>query len=141
MQAGRPRSVLLVEDEDLVALAAEEALQDHGFRVCGTAATEGAALELAARHAPDFAVVDLHLGQGGSGLKVGRALAAVGVQVLYATGHGLAWRQEMEDTGARGCLTKPYQPDEVPRALEALGRLQDGGAPRHLPREMHLFVD
>ncbi|NKE47412.1 response regulator [Roseomonas frigidaquae] len=141
MPPNRSRSVLLVEDEGLVALAAEEALQDEGFRVCGTAATEAAALRLAAEHAPDFAVVDLDLGQGGSGLKVGRALAAGGVQVLYATGHGPAWRQEMEDTGARACLSKPYAPGDVPQALEALARLRLGDAPRRLPREMHLFVD
>ena len=138
------RSVLLVEDDALIALAADEALQESGFLVCGSVATEAAALRLAAEHSPDFAVVDLDLGRGGSGLKVGRVLAAKGVRVLYATGHGTAWRQEMEDSGARGCLAKPYQPEEVPmalEALEALERLQDGGLPPELPPEMHLFVD
>ncbi|MBU8537725.1 response regulator [Falsiroseomonas tokyonensis] len=141
MPENRTRSVLVVEDEDLVAMATGEALEGHGFHVCGTAATEAAALRLAAECDPDFAVVDLQLAGGGSGLRVGRALAAEGVQVLYATGHGPAWRQEMEDTGARGCIAKPYDPGDVPRALEALDRLQLGAAPRRLPPEMHLFVD
>ncbi|WP_439595255.1 response regulator [Falsiroseomonas sp.] len=135
------RRVLVVEDEDLVAMATGEALEDHGFHVCGTAATEAAALSLAAECDPDFAVVDLQLAGGGSGLKVGRALAAEGVQVLYATGHGPAWRQEMEDTGARGCIAKPYDFRDVARALEALDRLQLGTAPPPLPPDVHLFVD
>lgn len=142
MSASQPRSVLVVEDETLVAMAAEDALRDEGFHVCGTAATEAAALRLAAEHAPDFAVVDLDLGRGGSGLTVGRALAADGVQVLYATGNAPSWRQEMEDSGARACLAKPFAPAALPRALAVLEDLhRPGAAPRPLPPELHLFVD
>jgi CheY-like chemotaxis protein len=135
------RKVLVVEDEDIIAMAAGEALSRSGFDVCGTADSEATALQLAAQHDPDFAVVDLHLGGVQSGLRIGRTLAARGVAVLYATGYGSTYRQEMEDTGARGCLTKPYEPAEVPAALQVLERLRAGEAVRRLPPDMHLFVD
>lgn len=141
MPPNSARTVLVVEDEDLIAMAAGEALASSGFRVCGTADSEAAALQLAKQHDPEFAVVDLHLGGVQSGLRIGRALAAKGVAVLYATGYGSTWRQEMEDTGARGCLTKPYEPAEVPAALVVLERLRAGQAARRLPPDLHLFVD
>jgi DNA-binding response OmpR family regulator len=135
------RTVLVVEDEDLIAMAAGEALSESGFEVCGTADSEASALLLAAQHDPQFAVVDLHLGGVQSGLRIGRALVAKGVAVLYATGYGSTYRQEMEDSGARGCLTKPYEPAEVPAALHVLERLRAGEAVARLPPDMHLFVD
>ncbi|MGK7866132.1 response regulator [Falsiroseomonas sp. E2-1-a20] len=141
MPSSGARTVLVVEDEDIIAMAAGEALQGSGFRVCGTADSEATALQLAAQHDPEFAVVDLHLGGVQSGLRIGRTLVARGVSVLYATGHGSTWRQEMEDTGARGCLTKPYEPAEVPAALMVLERLRAGETVRRLPPDMHLFVD
>jgi DNA-binding response OmpR family regulator len=141
MSPNGARTVLVVEDEDIIAMAAGEALNHSGFSVCGTADTEATALKLAAQHHPEFAVVDLHLGGVQSGLRIGRTLAARGVAVLYATGYGSTYRQEMEDTGARGCLTKPYEPDEVPAALQVLERLRAGEPVSSLPPDMHLFVD
>ncbi|MGX9963073.1 response regulator [Roseomonas sp. F4] len=135
------RNVLLVEDEGLTAMAAEQALSRAGFAVRGTAEDEAEAMRLAAEQTIDYAVVDLDLGGGGSGLRVGKALAAAGVRVLYATGHGKAWRQEMEDSGGRACLEKPYAADDLPVALEVLERLLRGQKAQELPANMHLFID
>ncbi len=135
-----PRDVLVVEDESLVAMMVADGLERAGYRPCGIAHTEAEALRLAQETQPDFAVVDLRLGEG-SGLNVGRALARRGVTVLYASAFGPSFRQEMEDSGARACLAKPFTDADVPLALDALERLSRGRAPRRVPPGFHLFVD
>jgi DNA-binding response OmpR family regulator len=79
--------VLIVEDEPLIAMMVEEALEEAGYRSGGTTGSEEEALRLATKDPPDFAVLDINLELGGSGLNVGRALAARGVSILYATGY------------------------------------------------------
>ncbi len=136
----RSPAVLVVEDEALIALLIEEALEEAGYRSCGIAASEADALRLAAEHRPDFAVLDINLGPGGSGLVVGRALAARGVRILYASGNCGDYMAEMAETGARACLAKPYWPMDVPRALDVLGRLKGSEAPQGLPEAAQLLV-
>ncbi len=137
----KAQSVLLVEDESLVALVVADALETAGWRLCGTAATEADALRLAAESLPDYAVVDIRLGAGTDGLKVGRALTRRGVTVLYASAYGPGYRQEMEDSGGRACLQKPFAAEDVPLALRALRGLRQGEKPARLPPALHLFVD
>ena len=57
-------SVLIVEDDILIALDVEQSLLEAGFDVCGVATFEAEALELAERLRPDMAVVDISLGPG-----------------------------------------------------------------------------
>lgn len=143
LATGRPAppGVLVVEDEALVAMVVERALEQSGYHVCGVAADQAEALRLAARNPPDFAVVDLMLGDRRDGLGLGRALAQRGVAVLFASAYGLGFRQEMEDAGGRAILAKPYAAEDVPQALAALERLGRGEAPRQVPAGFHLFVD
>ncbi len=49
----KPVSILIVEDEALVASYIEEVLGESGFRVAGVAASGAEALSLAAEHRPD----------------------------------------------------------------------------------------
>ncbi|HEV7266973.1 MAG TPA: response regulator [Falsiroseomonas sp.] len=135
------RTVLLVEDEALSAMAMAETLEQAGFHVSGMACGEAEALQLAAAAPPAFAVVDIKLSQGGNGLNVGRALTQRGVTVLYASAYGPGFRQEMEDSGGRACLQKPFAVTDLPGALEVLERLNRGQPPRAWPPGFHLFVD
>jgi DNA-binding response OmpR family regulator len=137
----RPPGVLVVEDDTLIAMMVEEALEQSGFRLCGSAMSAGEALRLAEADPPDFAVVDIALGPSKAGLEVGMALARRGVAVLYASAYGVGFRQEMEDMGGRACLQKPFAAEDVPRALGVLDRLRRGEAPRRVPTNFHLFVD
>jgi ActR/RegA family two-component response regulator len=135
------RAVLVVEDEAVVAMSVADALERRGWRLCGTAATADEALRLAAERRPAFAVVDIKLAGGGDGLKVGRALTGRGVTVLYASAYGPGYRQEMEDSGGRACLQKPFAAEDVARALGVLEHLGQGERPPGVPPGFHLFVD
>lgn len=77
---------LLVEDESLVAMLAEDILLDAGCEVV-VAMTLDDALGTAARARFDFAVLDVNLGQGDS-LPVAELLRARSTPYLFATGYG-----------------------------------------------------
>src|SRR5207249_1527819 len=57
----KPVSILIVEDEALVASYIEEVLGESGFRVAGIAASGTEALSLAAENRPALALVDIRL--------------------------------------------------------------------------------
>src|SRR5947209_19336976 len=59
--ASKPTSILIVEDEALVASYIEEVLGESGFRVAGIAASGPEALSLAAEAGPALALVDIRL--------------------------------------------------------------------------------
>lgn len=65
-----PLSILIVEDEALVAMDIEAMVEDSGHRVVGEAASldEVAALDVMLR--PDLVLLDVQLARGSSGLDV-----------------------------------------------------------------------
>jgi light-regulated signal transduction histidine kinase (bacteriophytochrome) len=80
------RTVLLVEDNMIIAMDGEDALRDLGADVL-TAASVGRAREAIALHAVDLAVLDFNLGHESS-LPVADLLAERGIPFLFATGYG-----------------------------------------------------
>ena len=64
------RSVLLVEDDNLVRAALSAGLTHHGFDVTAVGDAR-AAMDAFVTHPPEVAVLDLHLGAGPTGLDLG----------------------------------------------------------------------
>ena len=81
------RRVLVVEDEPLIALALEETLAEHGFRVVASAQTVAVALRHVASVQFDVALLDLAIGAE-SVEPVADRLAAMGLPFVFATGYG-----------------------------------------------------
>lgn len=113
----RGRSVLVVEDESLVAMMTEEILSDFGCDVTvAMRCREG--VSLARQGDFDVAVLDVNLGGGDTSHPIAQELAARGKPFLFATGYGKAGIQpEFAD---RCVIQKPY-PAHV--LLEAIGYL------------------
>jgi DNA-binding NarL/FixJ family response regulator len=63
---GDPRPSLLIADDDAVVRSTLSAQLDGDFRVVGSAATTAEAIELAARHQPDAALIDVQMPDGGA---------------------------------------------------------------------------
>lgn len=80
-------SVLLVEDEFIIALLLEEMLRDLGYRVLGPVARLGKALEMARREGVDAAILDINL-NGEEVYPVAETLAARGIPFVFVTGYG-----------------------------------------------------
>ncbi len=111
-------TLLLVDDDEVLRERLGKALRERGFEVT-TAESGEAAIAVARRDAPEFAVVDLRM-PGASGIEVLDALRAIdpATRVLMLTGYGsIATAVEATRRGAVGYLSKPADADEVVAAL------------------------
>jgi CheY-like chemotaxis protein len=79
--------VLLVEDENLVAMLLEDMLAELGHSVVGPVARLKKALEMAQRKAIDLAILDVNI-NGEQAYPVAEALAARGIPFVFSTGYG-----------------------------------------------------
>ena len=108
-QKARPK-VLIVEDEFLVALDAEDALTRAGFDVVGLARSAEEAISLAAAHAPVLAVMDIRLVGPRDGVSAALELyQRFNIRSVFATAHDDAGtRARAAEAEPFGWLRKPY---------------------------------
>ncbi|MCD9096931.1 response regulator [Luteimonas fraxinea] len=109
---------LLVDDDILYLDALRRALTRRGIE-CEIAADPATALAVATRIAPDFALVDLKLGDA-SGLSLIEPLRAIraDMRILLVTGYAsIATAVEAIKRGADDYLPKPVSADTLQRIL------------------------
>lgn len=111
---GQGRSVLVVEDEAIIAMLVEDMLADLGHTVAATVGNLEKALEVAKSLAADFAILDLNL-HGKPTYEVAEALRGRGIPVIFATGAGSvdpAWAHAQ-------VVQKPFQIEALEAAIKA----------------------
>lgn len=106
--------ILLIEDEPIVAVLAEEMLTAIGCSVVTTAATVADAKKAIGAQSFDLAMVDIHLGDE-DGLAAADALLARKIPYLVTTGYDT--RDSAHAHAAAPVLTKPYGLADLERAL------------------------
>lgn len=80
-------TILVVEDQLIIAMDLEMLLQQQGASKVVIAGTPGEALAQIAKGAPDIAVLDVNLGNVTS-FPVAKELLRLGVPFIFATGYG-----------------------------------------------------
>jgi len=86
--AARPGlSVMILEDQLVIAIGLEQILNDAHIEHVITASSEQEALQVLERHSPDAAILDVNLGRGTS-IAVAEALMRRRIPFLFATGYG-----------------------------------------------------
>jgi DNA-binding response OmpR family regulator len=80
-----PPTVLIVEDNQLIALDLETMLSEAGYRVFGSAATYAQALDLASQRGFDCALLDVELPDGDC-TGIAEMLTTAGVPFALTTG-------------------------------------------------------
>lgn len=111
------RRILVVEDEALVAMLVEDALEEAGFGVIGPVRSVAQALEALEAELPDAAVLDLNLA-GENSVAVADALVARGIPFVVATGYGAAGLPATHRDAL--VLPKPYDPADLTALLARL---------------------
>lgn len=106
-------SVLIIEDEPLIAMDIEAMVEDLGHRVTGIARTHEEAIGLCRKERPGIVLADIQLADGSSGLEaVNEILQSMSVPVVFITAF-----PERLLTGERPepayLVTKPFQPQTV----------------------------
>lgn len=113
-----PAKILIVEDEIIIGMETEAAIEDLGHTSLGIAATEAEALQIAAAQLPDIAFVDVNLADGPTGPRVGAALAERGVAVVFLTANPRTIAKQVAK--AVGVLDKPVAETELGKVIAFL---------------------
>ena len=113
-----PRSILIVEDEPLIAMMLEDFLEVLDHRVAGTADSVPTALECVAAGGIDAAILDVNLRGGEKSWPIADALKDAGIPFVLASGGS----GDSFEEAYRGhpTLEKPFTMDSVRKALDAL---------------------
>ena len=115
--AGTP-SVMIVEDEALIAFSLEDAFGDEGYAITGSFSSCAKALASLGSKLPDVAIVDATLSDG-TCLDLARELRRLGVPFLVYSGRNAIDEQAPELEGILW-IEKPAPPSEVLRAASKL---------------------
>ncbi|MGD9539012.1 MAG: ActR/PrrA/RegA family redox response regulator transcription factor [Alphaproteobacteria bacterium] len=119
---GEGRTLLIVDDDDVLRQRLATAMQRRGYTVSSAGDVESAIM-LAREIRPAYAVVDLKI-PGGSGLEVVRELHEVrpDMRIVMLTGYGnIATAVAAVKVGAIDYLAKPADADDIDRALNVSG--------------------
>ncbi|HEX7887748.1 MAG TPA: response regulator transcription factor [Ramlibacter sp.] len=113
------RDLLVVEDDDAFARTLQRSFERRGYRVLRASGLEGAR-KLLEEHAPAYAVVDLKLAAGDSGLACVQLLHEHDPEmvIVVLTGYAsIATAVEAIKLGARHYLAKPANTDDIEAAF------------------------
>lgn len=113
-------SILVVEDERIIAKGIEKQLKALGYGVTGLAATGEEAIQQATEDRPDIILMDIHLGFGMDGIEAADVIRSrFNIPVVYLTAHSdEATLQRAKVTEPFGYILKPYEDRDLHTAIE-----------------------
>ena len=127
-QPGEPVTVLVVEDDYLVAIQSEQALRDAGFEIAGVVASAEEAIDAAAAQRVTLVIMDIRLAGRRDGVEAAVELfSRHGIRSIFATAHiDAETRKRAAPSQPLDWLQKPYSMpslvNSVRRALKALNK-------------------
>ena len=141
-------TILIVEDEAVVALDLKMQLEDLGYSVVGIADDAEQAIALATKHKPALALMDIQLKGSVDGVAVaGQLRQRMDLPVIFLTSFSDAQTvRRAAQAAPYGYLTKPFQIKEVAAGVEvALTKAQmeraDRGTERSLAYALQCVTD
>lgn len=119
-ESDAPISILVVEDEGIVARDLQESLTRLGYRVVGVAGDGAQAVSLVEQQEPDLVVMDVTLRGDLDGIQTARLIHERSqAPVVFLTGHSdPATLQRAVSAGPLGYILKPFQEVELRCAIE-----------------------
>lgn len=113
------RTALVVEDNMLIAMEAEEMLRDLGYADCHICGSVRGAMQILADHPINFALLDMDLG-GETSEEIATSLLAKGTPFIFASGYDDFPTLAAELTRVP-VVAKPYTERDIANAIEGLG--------------------
>jgi len=116
--------VLIVEDQVLIAIHLHDLVAEAGYRITAIAHDDAEALAAAARQRPTFALMDIRLARGASGIDVARELYdSYGVRCLFLSANiDDEVRRQVAPLEPLGFIGKPFLAAEVIAAVQEAAR-------------------
>lgn len=119
MQAQTP-SILIVEDEALIAVEIETVLRKLGYRIAGKARNGDKALDLLASTKPDLALLDINIKGTKNGIDLARIIRdKYSFPFVFLTAlSDRATLDSLKDTLPYGYIVKPFNRQELLTTIE-----------------------
>lgn len=136
------KTLLIVEDEILPAMALRDELQDAGYLVMDLTKRHDEAIDAAKACKPDLALVNIKLQGQDIGIDLARDLKGMGIPVLFISGQ--VSRARSAKTVAIGSFPKPYSAAQMAVAVRyLLARIagDTGGTGGTPPEGLEVFDD
>lgn len=130
-------TILVVEDEPLVAFDHEHILLQAGYRIAATVDGHDPAARVIDAGNVDLVITDISLRGGKSGIDVARHAGDRGLPVLFVTSACPGEARAL----AIGCLAKPFAPRDLLAAIAVVDAVLAGREPPRKPRGMKLFAE
>jgi len=131
------KTLMIVEDEALIALTLRDKLGDAGYNVLDLTDRHTEAMAVARESKPDLALVNIRLAGRDDGIELAEQLKALGIPVLLISGQ--VSRARSANTVAIASLPKPYDAADMVLAVDyLLARLQ-GDASLPSPPGLEVF--
>lgn len=130
-------SVLIVEDELLVAFDNEHALEQAGYRIAATVDDYRQAIAAMESGSVDLVISDIKLRGEGTGLDVAQRARELTLPVIFATATCPTGAREL----AVGCLAKPFSHRDLVAAIRTTDAVLRGIRRPKPPAGFSLFVD
>lgn len=130
-------TLMIVEDEVLIAMALRDELQDAGYKVLNLTDRHAEALEVARAEKPDLALVNIRLAGRDDGIELSEDLKALGIPVLLISGQ--VSRARSAKTVAIASMPKPYDAAEMVLAVAYLLASLDGDRSPPRPAKLEVF--
>jgi len=116
----RPRSVLIVEDEQIVALDLQQTLHDLGYEVFAIASSAEEAIARASERRPDLVLMDIRIKGQRDGIEAAEVLhTQFSIPVVFLTAHtNPATIERAKRVEPAGYLVKPVKVAELRSVIE-----------------------
>lgn len=138
LRAGEPaKTLLIVEDDILPAMALRDELLDAGYRVLDLTGRHLEALDAARAGLPDLALVNIQLHGRDDGIALAEEFKTMGIPVLLISGQ--VSRARSAQTVAIASLPKPYSAIDMVAAVDYLFRRLGGDPSGSPPEGLELF--
>ncbi len=113
-------SVLIVEDDDIIARVEEWRLKNLGYGVSGRARTGAEAMELVGKSKPDLVLMDINLKGDIDGIETAKLIKkGFNIPVIYVTSHSDGPTLERaKATRPDGFINKPFDDKDLRVAIE-----------------------
>jgi len=108
------KTILIVEDEGIVAKELEIRLKNFGYHVIGNVSSGEEAVEEVIKNRPDLVLMDIMLEGQMDGITAAKQIAKVNVPVVYLTAYSdRTTIERVWDTGFYGYVTKPFNEQQL----------------------------
>lgn len=113
-------SILIVEDDDIIARVEDWRLKNLGYNVCGRATTGAEAMELVVKNKPDLVLMDINIHGDIDGIETAKMIKkGFNIPVVYVTSHSDGVTLERaKETKPDGFIVKPFEDNALRIAIQ-----------------------